>query len=170
MTSTGAIHPPRRAPRIHLTATAGHPPDPRAVMARTDITPAAKLIYFALIRHSGLDVYLSYPGEPRLTQMTGLTISTVRRAMRQLVQAHLMATNHPNAPGQANGNPAETAPTPDLASEIVGRTVAALLAHHPPVTIPALHPCSQLPTPIQSSPMAAIQGNQPTFQGVPKPT
>lgn len=116
MTSTKSPPIARRATRAQLTAPGSYGPAPHDVLARTDITPAAKLVYFALLDHLGRIGTLVYPGEPRLARMTGLTTRSVRRALRQLEAAGLIVT-HPH-PGRTPArsftptDPEEAAPDP----------------------------------------------------------
>jgi len=123
MTPTTAPPIVKRATRAQLTPPGTYGPAPHDVLARTDITPAAKLIYFALLDHLGRVGTLVYPGEVRLARMTGLSISSVRRGIRQLEKAQLIATHpHPGrtpahsftppAQGQVETNPGQIDRTP----------------------------------------------------------
>lgn len=91
---------------------------PHAVMTRSDLSPAAKLVYFALIDHLGNVGTTVWPGEARLTRLTALSISSVRRGIRQLEHANLINTI--SRPGRTPGhqfnaldNQASPAPTPN---------------------------------------------------------
>jgi len=118
MTSTTPPQTARRATRSELTAPGSFGPAPHAVMTRADLSPAAKLVYFALLDHLGRVGTLVYPGEERLARMTSLTTRSVRRGIRQLEDANLIAT-HPHAgrtpahsftppdPGQDDANPGQ---------------------------------------------------------------
>lgn len=59
-------------------------------MARTDITPASKLVLWAMASHAWSDAFEVWPSRKRLAAMTGTNIRTVTRAVDDLTAAGLI--------------------------------------------------------------------------------
>lgn len=73
---------------------------PMTIMERTDLTPAAKLVWMALAGHVGRHGLAAWPSISRLAQRTGLSQPTVKRAVASLADVGLVEIER--SPGESN--------------------------------------------------------------------
>ena len=70
---------------------------------RRDLSPKAKLVAFALIRHRNIATLACFPSYERLKEITGYSKDTIVRAIRELEdkQALIVDRNHQGPRGRA---------------------------------------------------------------------